>query len=137
VGEDSIVPGTVASVGVKVGGEKHSMILTEDYVSLKGTKWIFREDTSYIPVNSIDSIFYGWKRHATILVIGLILIIGGFASRHLVALIPGIIVLLIFWFFRPRLLLIRSVKESLGGNPVSGDESEKFIAAVTKLLSRK
>lgn len=127
----------VASAEVKVGGEKQRLILTENYVGLHCKKWIFREDTSFIPLNSIDSIFYGWKRYWFILILGIGCVLGGLITRESVAWILGIVFILIFWFYRPHLLLVRSSRESLGGNPISAEESKKFIASITNLLNKR
>lgn len=140
--EISVSPNEITSVQVKVGGQTQRLIVTENYVKLHGKKWILREDTSFIPLNSIDSIFFGWKRYIVLAIIGLVLILGVLVSmaelRHEEPLlILGIIFLLIFWFYRPSLLLVRSSKESLGGKPISTQEAEKFISELTKLLNRK
>ncbi|GEM_PF-4454324 len=140
--ETSIEPGEITSANIKVGGQKQRLIITENYVKLHAKKWIYREDTSYIPLSSIDSIFFGWKRHVLLVVIGLVCILGWFVEltdhRHAEALlIIGILFLIIFWFYRPSLLLVRSSKESLGGQPISTEEGEKFVQELTKLLNRK
>lgn len=127
----------VASVQVKVGGEIHKLVLTKNYVSINCRKWIFREDTSFIPVNSIDSIFCGWKRYWIWLVIGLSFIVAGLVPHQTFLMIPGAIFLLIFWFHKPHLLLVRSTRESLGGHPISEDDSNKFIEALTRFLNQK
>lgn len=127
----------IASVQVKVGGETHKLVLTKNYVSINCRKWIFREDTSFIPVNSIDSIFYGWKRYWITLVIALVFIVASFAPGKMFLLIPGGLFLALFWFYKPHLLLVRSTRESLGGHTLSVEESKKFIDALTKFLNQK
>ncbi len=140
--ESNIEAGEIISADIKVGGQEQKLIITENYVKLHAKKWIYREDTSYIPLNSIDSIFFGWKRHVLLAVIGLVFILGWLAEldrhRHAeVLLIVGLIFLGLFWFYRPSLLLVRSSKESLGGQPISTDEAEKLVQELTKLLNRK
>jgi hypothetical protein len=140
--EVSVSPLEITSVNIKVGGQIQRLIVTENYVKLHGKKWILREDTSFIPLNSIDSIFFGWKRYVVLAIVGLVLIFGVLVSmaehRHAEpVLILGFIFLVVFWFYRPSLLLVRSSKESLGGKPISIQEAEKFISELTKLLNRK
>lgn len=127
----------IASVQVRAGGEIHKLVLTKNYVSMNNKKWIFREDTSYIPLVSIDSIFFGWKRYWIILAIGIICLIGGLPPRYHLALVISLVFFLWFWFYKSHLLLVRSSKETLGGDPVSADEARKFIEALTTRLNSK
>lgn len=132
----------IASAVVKVGNEECKLILTENYVTMHSKKMIFREATTLIPLGSIDSIFHGWQRYAALLIIGIVFGLGGLlmtgqgTSGGGFALFLATGFLVAFWFYRPHLLLVRSSREALGGNPVSAPESQKFIAAVTELLSR-
>ena len=136
--ESNALPEELASVEIQVGGRKQRLIVTKDFVKLHARKWILREDTSFIPLDSIDSIFFGWKRHIVFLILGVIFFIGGVGARHLVAgLIVGGIFLVIFWFYRPSVVLVRSAKEVLGGKPYSAEEAGKFISTLTDILNKK
>lgn len=129
----------IASVEVKVGGENRRLILTKNYVSIHCKKWIFREDTSFIPVNSIDSIFFGWKRYWILLVLAIVFLVGGLGAREYktVFLASGVVLLIVFWFLKSHLLLVRSSRESLGGVPISAEAANKFISSITELLNKQ
>lgn len=135
--EISEMPKEIGSVVVKVGGEKQRLILTENYISIHCKKWFVREDTSFIPLNSVDSIFFGWKRYPVILMIAIFLIIGGMVAHQIIATIVGGLFIFLFLFYKPHLLLVRSSKETLGGNPLSEDEANKFIATFTSHLDKR
>jgi hypothetical protein len=138
VNEPNALPVEIASVEVQVGGRKQRLIVTKDFVRLHARKWIIREDTSFIPLDSIDSIFYGWKRHVVLLILGLVFIVAGIGARHVNAgLLLGAIFLIIFWFYRPSVVLVRSAKEVLGGKPYSAEEAGKFIAVLTEILNKR
>ena len=132
----------LASVEVKVGGENQRLILTKNFVSIHCKKWIFREDTSFIPVNSIDSIFFGWKRYWILLVLAVVFLVGGVAPNlektvHFGFLFLGAVFLIVFWLSKTHLLLVRSTRESLGGVPISEDDAKKLIFSITELLSKR
>jgi len=74
-------------------------------------------------------------------IIGLVFILVGFGGsvehRNTEAgIVVGAIFLIIYWFYRPSLLLVKSSRESLGGAPISTEEAEKFVGELTKLLNR-
>jgi small-conductance mechanosensitive channel len=138
VSEMNVSPVEIASVDINVGGQKQRLIVTKDYVKLHARKWILREDTSFIPLNSIDSIFFGWKRHVVLLILGVVFVLGGIGARQVSAgLLLGAIFLIIFWFYRPSVVLVRSAKEVLGGKPYSAEDAGKFISTLSEILNKK
>ncbi|MBI5246800.1 MAG: hypothetical protein HY923_06430 [Elusimicrobia bacterium] len=140
--EANIQPREIASAQVKVGNELCRLVLTEKFVSMHSKKFLFREAAVLIPLSSIDSISHGWQRSAGLLIVGVVLALAGVvmlgqqASGGGAVLFFGIAFLAAFWFYRPHLLLVRSTREALGGNPTSAPESQKFIDVLTEVLSR-
>ena len=114
------------------------MVLTENMVRMHAEKSLFQDATTMIPLTSVDSLFYGWRRHKILLALGgLILLLGIDAmARHatggaFISIFISAVFFAAFWFIRPGLILIRSTRESLGGTPVSELEALGFLEKVS------
>jgi hypothetical protein len=123
----SSVASSDASLEVEIRGQISRFVLTESSVSLHSPKSIFQDATVVIPLSSVDSIFIGWRRHRALLITGIILILVGLSGQKGsgAVLVIGLVCLTLFWFLRPARFYIRSVRESLDGQPVSESAARK------------
>ena len=132
----------ITSINVKVGRELNKLILTDNYVTMHSKRSIYNEATTIIPISSIDSIFFGWKRYTLLAIISAITFLGGAVlsiddtSIGGLTIALSICVFIAFWLIKPHLLLVKSVKSDLGGCPSSAEEATKFINSITEAIGR-
>lgn len=142
MGETNTQSQEIAGADIKISGEQCRMVLTGSFVGIHTKKGIFREATSIIPLGSIDSIFHGWRRYKILLYLGAALTLAGLVMLWQEvtggggALFSGVVFLLLFWFLRPRLLQVRSVRETLEGTPLSDPDAKNFIAILADAIAR-
>ena len=143
--EEEVVRIQVVPVGAskKV---KSELVVTDARVYGEIKRGIFGEEELSIPIDSIDTVFLGWKRHGILLALGVLGLLGGGAAimfadleklAGIVCCVIGAIFLLIFWLLRPPKLLVNSGKFSIGGQPRSVEEARNFMSVLNaQILSR-
>lgn len=150
--EEEIVRIQVVPVGAPKK-TKSDLVLTDARVYGVIDKGIFGHEQVSIPIHSIDSVFFGWIRHKPLLIVGAIAAFVGlmlclvrlgasnpqqassFLSLGLMCLFLGVVFLLVFWFLRPRTLLVNSGNFSVGGRPKSAEEAQGFVDALCAKIS--
>jgi len=135
----------LAEVILKSRAGKASLILTAHKVYETVDKGLSGRFDTYIPINSIDSVILGWRRHFKVVVIcgifAFLGLIGVIATNDTsgriiftIFLLVGLIMSIAFWFYTPTQFFIKSGHAKLGGIPVSKNKAHEFMETLSSII---
>jgi hypothetical protein len=136
--------------------DNSDLVLSAGHISQQQDSGIFGESRTIIPREAITAVRLSWQRSRGALIMGVLLLLGCliFLLRELLSvsslisraaqvlnlststlsfiqyalLIAGIGLLLLFWFYKRYEIQITSAGASIGGNPRSYDDADKFCS---------
>ena len=114
----------------------------ESVVGLVDRGMMGRAETS-IPLRAVDAVFTGWYRHLILLLLGIGAILLGLLGKlsedyggvGVLLLVCGIVLIIVFWVFRPAAIKIYSGSQILDGIPVSIPAGEEFAQSVIEAVN--
>jgi len=136
--------------------DNSELVLSAGHISQQQDSGIFGESRTIIPREAITAVRLSWQRSRGALIMGVLLLLGCliFLLRELLSvsslisraaqvlnlststlsfiqyalLIAGIGLLVLFWFYKRYEIQITSAGASIGGNPRSYDDADKFCS---------
>jgi hypothetical protein len=139
--------------------DESDLVLTNLHVFQRQDQGIFGESQVIIPREAITTVQISWRRNRGLVVLGTLLVLvwlglmvsasfSGFAPEQVLqlsssalfsiqygALLGGIALWILFWFYKRNEIRIMAPTETLGGVPQSYEDAQKFCSLMVSGIS--